>query len=147
MATRRDNPMGAVLTQGGTQKLFVFGGRTRNADGSVVDAVLASVEMYDPATNTWTSRASMPTARRSGVVGLIGGKAQVMGGERSSTASGTFAANEEYDPGTNSWRALASMLTPRHGAVAGTIAGVVYVAGGGPQTGSSFSAVNEAFRF
>jgi hypothetical protein len=147
MATRRDNPMSAVLTQGGAQKLFVFGGRTRNADGSVVADILASVEMYDPATNTWTPRAAMPTARRTGVVGTLNGKAQVMGGERSTTASGTFAANQEYDPATNSWRNLASMLTPRHGAVAGTIGGFVNVAGGGPNTGASYSAVNEAFGF
>jgi N-acetylneuraminic acid mutarotase/glucose/arabinose dehydrogenase len=147
MATRRDNPMSAVLTQGGSQKLFVFGGRTRNADGTVTTDILASVEMYDPATNTWTPRTAMPTARRTGVVGTLNGKAQVMGGERSTTASGTFAANEEYDPATDSWRSLASMLTPRHGAVAGTIGGFVYVAGGGPKTGAFYSAVNEAFSF
>jgi large repetitive protein len=79
------------------------------------------------------------------VVGTIGGRAQVMGGEGGGSAA--FAQNEEYDPMTDSWRLLRPMLTGRHGAVAGTIGGVVYVAGGGPQSGSSFTNVLEAFSF
>jgi hypothetical protein len=78
------------------------------------------------------------------VVGVAGGKAQVMGGERT-TSGGTFPANEQYDPATNTWTQLTPMTTGRHGAAAGTIAGVVYVAGGGTTGGSSYSTVNEAF--
>ena len=140
MATRRDNLGSAALGD----KLYVFGGRTRNADGSSPNGTLATVEMYDPATNTWVPRAPMPTGRRTMAIGTLGGRAQVMGGER--TADGlTFPQNEEYDPVTDSWRALTSMVTPRHGAVAGTHNGVVYVAGGGPIAGSAFTDVNEAF--
>jgi glucose/arabinose dehydrogenase/N-acetylneuraminic acid mutarotase len=142
MSTRRDNPGSAVL--GG--KLYVFGGRTRNADGTASPSRLATVEMYDPATNTWTARASMPTARRTMVVGTINGRAQVMGGERGSNNT-TFPQNEEYDPTTDTWRTLEPMVTPRHGAAGGTINGVVYVAGGGPTGGSSYTDVNEAFSF
>jgi large repetitive protein len=140
MTTRRDNPGSAVFNG----KLYIFGGRTRNADGSSINDTLASVEMYDPATNSWIARAAMPTGRRTMVVGTLNGRAQVMGGERT-PSGGTFAQNEEYDPTTNSWRSLAAMPTPRHGAAAGTINNVVYVVGGGPSGGSSFSAVNEAF--
>ena len=140
MGTRRDNPGSAVL--GG--KLYVFGGRTRNADGSTPSGMRATAEMYDPATNTWTPRASMPTGRRTMVVGVLNGRAQVMGGERTSTG-GTFPQNEEYDPLANAWRALTPMQTARHGAVGGTINGVVYVAGGGPTAGSSYTNLNEAF--
>ena len=140
MSTRRDNPGSAVL--GGN--LYIFGGRTRNADGSTVNGTLDTVEMYDPGTNTWTPRASMPTGRRTMVVGLLNGRAQVMGGEITS-GGGSFEQNEEYDPVTNAWRSLAPMSTPRHGAAGGTINGTVYVAGGGPSGGSSFTDVNEAF--
>jgi N-acetylneuraminic acid mutarotase len=142
MATRRDNLGTAVL--GG--KLYVFGGRTRNADGVTVNGTLASVEMFDPAVGSWASRAPMPTGRRTMAVGTLSGRAQVMGGERAADG-GTFPQNEEYDPVTNTWRPLASMPTPRHGAAAGTINGFVYVAGGGPLAGTSFSAVNEAFSY
>jgi len=140
MKTRRDNPGSATL--GG--KLYVFGGRTRNADGTTLNGTLASVERFNPATGTWAARAPMPTGRRTMVVGTLGGQAQVMGGEKTTTG-GTFAANEEYDPLADTWTKLTPMHTPRHGAVAGTINGVVYVAGGGPQGGTSFTNVNEAF--
>jgi N-acetylneuraminic acid mutarotase len=140
MSTRRDNPGSAVF--GG--KLYIFGGRIRNSDGTSVNDTLNTVEMYDPGTNTWTARASMPTGRRTMVVGTLNGRAQVMGGERTSTG-GTFPQNEEYDPTTNTWRTLTPMLTPRHGAAAGTINNIIYVAGGGPNGGSTFSTVNEAF--
>jgi N-acetylneuraminic acid mutarotase len=144
MSTRRDNPGVAAL--GG--RLYVFGGRTRNADGSVVNGALTSVEMYDPGTGTWSARAAMPTGRRTMVVGRIGtDRAQVVGGEGAATASGVAAANEEYDAATDTWRTLTPMATPRHGAAAGTISGVVYVAGGGSTSGSSFTNVLEAFAF
>ncbi|ACZ43662.1 Kelch repeat-containing protein [Thermobaculum terrenum ATCC BAA-798] len=142
MSTRRDNPGTATL--GG--KLYVFGGRTRNADGSTPANILASAEVYDPATNTWAAIAPMPTARRTMVTGILKGRIQVMGGEITSTG-GAFPQNEEYDPATNTWLTLTPMLTPRHGAVAGTINNTIYVAGGGPQGGAAFTNVNEAFAF
>jgi glucose/arabinose dehydrogenase len=142
MGTARDNPGSAVLDG----DFYVFGGRTRLANGSEVDGTLASVERFDPATGTWAARAPMPTGRRTMMVGTLRGRAQVMGGERTS-AGGTFPQNEEYDPTSDTWRALTPMQPGRHGAAAGTIAGVVYVVGGGPVAGASFSNVNEAFTF
>jgi hypothetical protein len=80
------------------------------------------------------------------VTGTLNGRAQVMGGEITSSG-GSFPQNEEYNPTTNTWSTLTAMPTPRHGAAAATIDGVVYVAGGGTTGGSSFSAVHEAFSF
>ncbi|HEX6206906.1 MAG TPA: kelch repeat-containing protein, partial [Actinomycetota bacterium] len=71
MGTRRDNP-GAALLDG---KLYVFGGRTRESNGTVLNGTLASVEMYDPGTGTWVSKAPMPTGRRTMVVGTLNGRA------------------------------------------------------------------------
>lgn len=142
MQTPRDNAGSAVLNG----KFYVFGGRTRDSSGSEIDGTLSSVEMFDPDTQTWTFRASMPTGRRVPVVGLLNGRAQVIGGERT-PSGGTFVANEEYDPLTDTWRSLAPMTVGRHGAAAGTIGGAVYVAFGGVTGGSSFSDINEAFSF
>lgn len=142
MTTRRDNP-GAAVFDG---KLYVFGGRTRNADGTTDNPTLASVEMLDPSTGAWLARAPMPTGRRTVVVGTLGGKAQVMGGEIRADG-GSFNNNEEYDPVTDTWRTLRTMQTGRHGAAAGTIGDTVYVVGGGPTGGLAFTAVNEAFSF
>ena len=136
MQMRRDNPGSAVFNN----KLYIFGGRTRNADGSTVDGALATVEIFDPATDTWTFGSSMPTGRRAMAVGTVSGRAQVMGGE-----DPVFSQNEEYDPATDSWRTLVPRSVPRHGAAAATIRGVVYTAGGTTVSGSSFSDANEAF--
>jgi glucose/arabinose dehydrogenase/N-acetylneuraminic acid mutarotase len=143
MGSRRDNAGSAVLDG----KLYVFGGSTRNSDGSYVDRTLDTVEAYDPGSDSWTGRAPMPTGRQSMIVGTLNGRAQVMGGEVNPSPPGVFAANEEYDPDTDSWRELHSMPTPRHGAAAGTIGDIVYVVGGGPESLTSFSGVNEAFSF
>jgi N-acetylneuraminic acid mutarotase len=142
LLVRRDNPGSAVLDG----KLYVFGGRTRNADGSAINATLASVEMYDPATDAWRPRASMPTGRRTMSVGTLGGRVQLMGGENAPDG-GAFSANEEYDPVSDSWRVLRTMPAPRHGAAAGTIGGVVYVTGGGPRAGTAFTASTDVFTF
>jgi glucose/arabinose dehydrogenase len=141
MSSRRDNAGSAVLDG----KLYVFGGRIRDSDGTTVDGALKTTEMYDPGTDTWVPRAPMLTGRRSVVVGELEHRAQVMGGENGTADA--LAENQEYDPVTDSWRTLTPMRTPRHGAAGGTIGSVVYVAGGGPHAGSSFSATNEAFAF
>ncbi len=142
MITRRDNAGSAVFDG----KFYVFGGRTRNADNTTIDGTLASAEMYDPVSDTWVPRAPMPTGRRTFVVGLLDGKAQIMGGE-ATELGGAFAENEEYDAATDTWRVLQKMDTPRHGAAGGTVGSTVYVAGGGLVAGSSFTDVTEAFGF
>jgi N-acetylneuraminic acid mutarotase len=142
LATARDNPGSAVL--GG--RLYVFGGRTRNANGSVPNGTLASTEMFDPAAGFWAPRAPMPTGRRTFAAVTLNGRALVLGGEATSTA-GAFPQNEEYDPVLDSWRTLAPMPTPRHGTAAAVIFDQVYVAGGGIVAGSSFSNILEIFSF
>ena len=115
------SPFDPVKAYAGTAalggKLYVFGGRTRNADGTVVTATLNTVEMYDPGVGSWSARTSMPTGRRTMAVGTLNGRAQVMGGE-ATAEGGTFPQNEEYDPATDTWRQLRQMMTPRHGTAA-----------------------------
>jgi N-acetylneuraminic acid mutarotase len=142
MAVPRDNPGSATLAG----RVYVFGGRTRLADGTEAVPTLSSVEAYDPATDTWTARAPMPTGRRTMFVGNLNDRAQLVGGERKPDGT-TFSQNEEYDPTTNTWRELTNMLTPRHGTAGGTIGNTLYVAGGGPTGGFSLTSVVEAFAF
>ena len=142
MTTRRDNPGAAALNG----KLYVFGGRTRNSDGSTTNGTLATAEMLDSAAGGWIARASMPTGRRTMVVGTLNGRAQVIGGEVTASG-GAFQSAEEYDPGNDTWRRLRSMPTARHGAVAGTIGNRVHVVGGGPTGGLAFTNAHESFAF
>ncbi|MEM9566964.1 MAG: kelch repeat-containing protein [Cyanobacteria bacterium P01_E01_bin.34] len=140
LQTRRDNPGSAVVDG----KIYVFGGRMRNADRSVVDATLQSLEIFDPLTGEWTYGADMPTGRRALSVGTLNDRIQAIGGEAGPDNS-AFREVEEYDPLTDTWRSLAPITTPRHGAAFGSIDDIIYVLMGGPQAGSAFTDAVEGF--
>jgi len=63
---------------------------------------------YDPATNVWTAKASLPDTGRGGGIScfVVGGKAYVVGGQ---VLSSGLKTNEvyEYNPATNVWTAKA----------------------------------------
>lgn len=135
--TKRGSPNAAAV--GG--KIYVIGGASMHP-GSKETAVhparphraLATNEVYDPKTNTWESRQSMPTARNHAAVGVVNNKIYIIGG-RIGAALITRASNtdivEEYDPATDQWGALkAPMPTPRSAVAWGTYKGKIYVAGG-----------------
>jgi hypothetical protein len=120
---------------------------TRLLDGRVLvtggdrgfDAVpraLASAELYDPATGTWTATGSMLTGRYRHTATLLpDGKVLVAGGNVSSNAQlGSrccLATAELYDPATGMWTATGSMLDARVGSTATLLVdGKVLVAGG-----------------
>jgi N-acetylneuraminic acid mutarotase len=96
-------------------------------------------EVYDPATDSWATRQTMPTARNHVFIGAVNNKIYVIGG-RVGNAFITRASNtgivEEYDPATDQWGALkASMLNPRSAGASGTYKGKIYVAGGEERSG------------
>jgi N-acetylneuraminic acid mutarotase len=91
---------GRVLVAGG------FG-----AVGAAVAATTASlntVEIYDPSTNTWTTKAAM-SAQRAGLTAtrLPSGKVLVAGGLSGATYSATA---EVYNPATNTWVATSNSI-------------------------------------
>jgi N-acetylneuraminic acid mutarotase len=122
-------------------KLYVIGGAsvhpgskdlgiTPGATGRAV----ATNEVYDPATNKWEARQTMPTARNHAYGGVVGGKIYVIGGRMGAAGIGAATNSdivEVYDPAVDSWGgAGARMPTPRSGGAWGTYAGRIYVAGG-----------------
>jgi N-acetylneuraminic acid mutarotase len=95
---------------------------------------LSTHEVFDPATNAWSTRAEMPTARNHAAAGVIDGRIFVIGGRIGSvfitTASNTDIV-EEYDPATDSWgRLRAPMPNPRSAVAWGVHGGRIYVVGG-----------------
>ena len=80
------------------------------------------VEVYNPGTNTWTSRAPMLTPRIRPTVFSAGGKVYTLGGDPAGT--GSLSIVEVYDPATNSWASLPAAPVPGVGhAVAVTARG------------------------
>jgi N-acetylneuraminic acid mutarotase len=107
------------------RRLYVIGGYTKSGL-SVWDPV-ATVHAYDPATDRWTERASMPTARGALSVTEHEGKLYAIGGyDRKANTS----AVEVYDPARNVWATGASLPTPRDHLATAMIAGKVYAIGG-----------------
>ena len=119
-------------------KVYASGGR-RNVD---FGQNLNANEEYDPATNTWTAKSPLPTARSGIAAAEVGGRIYVFGGEGS---EGTFDENEAYDPATDTWETLEPMPTARHGLGAAVVVRTIYVIGGGETPGLSVSGANEAF--
>lgn len=106
--------MRAVVIDG---KFYVAGGF--NTSG----AQLNSLEAYDPATNAWTSLASMPVGMDHHMMAAHGGKLYIL----------KYASIHVYDPANNTWseRPDSSGLSRSDG-TAVAFGDHIYVIGGGP---------------
>jgi N-acetylneuraminic acid mutarotase len=102
-------------------------------------------ERYDPATNTWTSLAPMPTPRAgTAVVAGADGKIYVIGGW--TTGSDSLSTVEVYDLATNSWSSRPNAPVPANGMATATAAnGDIYLFGGYP--GCCFNYLANVYRY
>ena len=122
-------------------KIYVIGGAT-TMEGSKDPfftafgpaKVLATNEVYDPATNKWESRNPMSVPRNHAFSGVVNGKIYVIGGRTGHgfilSATNTDVV-EAYDPASNTWSMPKErMPTARSGGASGTDGRRIYVAGG-----------------
>jgi N-acetylneuraminic acid mutarotase len=89
---------------------------------------LATVECYDPITDTWSTLADMPTPRYGLAAGVVNGKIYAIGGN--SNDSIELNVTEEYNPDTNAWVTKAPMPTSRDGLAAAVVNNRIYAIGG-----------------
>jgi N-acetylneuraminic acid mutarotase len=122
-------------------KIYVIGGAT-TMDGDKAPfftafgpaKVLATNDVYDPATNKWESRNPMSVPRNHAFSGVVNGKIYVIGGRTGHgfilSATNTDVV-EAYDPASNAWSMPKErMPTARSGGASGTDGRIIYVAGG-----------------
>jgi len=105
----------------------------------------ATVEEYDPITNTWTDRAPLFIPRANHTASLLAnGQVFVTGGWSGPSGASlgpfeTVSSSEIYEPATNTWRPTAPMRFARYEHTATVLgSGNVLVAGGpacSPETG------------
>ena len=91
--------------------------------------VEASLEQYDPLTDSWSQRADMPTARIELAAAGAQGKLFAMGGYPNIDPV-DFGVVEAYDPELDLWTTVAPMPTPRRGLAAVEVDGKIYAIGG-----------------
>jgi hypothetical protein len=119
------NSLGAAVVNG---KIYAIGGNAENGK-------VGTNEEYDPRTDTWRYKKSMPTARADFATAVYDNKIYCIDGsigithEHGQTLTG---ANEVYDPATDTWETKVPSPTPRENVQAEVVNGKIYVTGGIP---------------
>ncbi len=145
--------VGAPATLLASGEVLITGGATSNITIVSGTTSVASVDLYNPMTNSFAPAASLPTmntAREFPTATLLSnGKVLIAGGTNVNLSDPTnpvltvLASVEIYDPTTNSFAPAASlptMNTGRSGATATLLPnGKVLIAGGGENAGNIFS--------
>jgi N-acetylneuraminic acid mutarotase len=121
----------AVAVVNGT--LYAIGGApcTQSSLSGSCASYATIVEAYDPATDTWTTKAPMPTPRWMLGATVVDGVIYAVGGQVPGDPSqAPLSTVEAYDPATDTWSAKAPTPTPHASLGVGTLNGLVYAVGG-----------------
>ncbi|PYK39557.1 MAG: hypothetical protein DME60_09605 [Verrucomicrobia bacterium] len=116
--------------------LYAVGGITGNIPSCNNGYVVGTLQAYNPATDMWTTKAPMPTARSEVTVGVVNGILYAVGGNNPPVST-----VEAYDPASDTWTTKAHMPTPRYAAGGGVVNGILYVAGGSNGTTGALTTV------
>ncbi|MBM3235253.1 hypothetical protein FJZ31_03030 [Candidatus Poribacteria bacterium] len=141
-------PRGAHSASVVDGKVYVIGGGGALSDGAMESFLdfppLSTVEVYDPATDTWAKKADMPTARGALSTSVVNGRIYAIGGvttTKPTTTISTLSTVEEYDPTTDTWTKKADIPIPRQGLSTSVVNGKIYAIGG--SAGGVVSTVEE----
>ena len=116
-------------------KVFAIGGAVEKFG----ERAIATVEMYDPKTDTWERKADMPTARAGAATWVVDGKIYAIGGAKTQKYQvGPGWGNrhqllptiEMYDPVTDTWTPKADMPVARSSNSTCIVDGKIYIIGG-----------------
>jgi N-acetylneuraminic acid mutarotase len=107
-------------------KIYAIGGQR---EGGGFSGVFSTVEMYVPATDTWTKKADAPLPRKVHSASVLKDIIYVFGGR---TAIGGLPESFlfQYDPATDTWAAREDMPYRVANAPASTVDGRIYLIGG-----------------
>jgi N-acetylneuraminic acid mutarotase len=131
----------------GNGKVLVAGGSNAIIGSCNCTTFIAAAELYDPTANSWTTTASLLTARYAHTATvLLNGKVLVAGGfggtpNTLQNVGAALASAELYDPTAGTWSPAAPMNTARTSHTATLLSsGRVLVVGGGGATTTTATA-------
>jgi N-acetylneuraminic acid mutarotase len=138
--------LGVAVVDG---KIFAIGGDNGSISGNLFTGtersihVVSTNEAYDPATDEWTTKTSMPTARANFGTATYQNKIYCIGGYDANYTD--LSVNEVYDISTNTWCTKAVMPSPAHFVQANTVGNKIYVIGGTLSMGPVRTNVNYVY--
>ncbi len=112
-------------------KVFVLGGAKE-------EAIVATVEAYDPAADAWEARASIPFPVLEPGIAVMDGRIFVVGGQ--SDKAEALADVLVYDPDEDQWNKAPALPRPTQFAGVAALAGSLYIVGGCNTAFKPFSA-------
>jgi RNA polymerase sigma factor (sigma-70 family) len=143
---------GACVIDG---RIYVSGGSPERVQGQVWPC-MPTVEIYNPATDTWTQGADLPWGRYCHSASAVDGKMYIIGGADYETAKlfmegkieldeaeELFSTVDVYNPGTDTWTTAADFPFGRSQHSAEVVDGKIYTIGGWRDAHASFSRVDE----
>jgi len=106
-------------------KIYAIGGYVGGHSGT------ASVEEYDPVTDTWNQKAPISNAVWGLRAAVVNGKIYVFGGANNPGGNSThFSTVEEYDPAANRWTLKSPMSEAKYNMAIAVFDDKIYIIGG-----------------
>jgi N-acetylneuraminic acid mutarotase len=117
-------------------KIYVIGGTIGPGIAWGESLLTGATEVYDPKTDTWTTKTSMPTRRQGLEANVVSDKIYLIGGVRyvGGLLHLEYDENEVYDPATDSWTTKKPLPTAVWGYSSAVVDDKIYLMGGGNLT-------------
>lgn len=110
-------------------KIYVIGGSIGWDQDNEEPIHCSTNEFYDPLTDTWETKTSMPTSRSELDANVVNGKIYLIGGRTGGQYS-TVSLNEVYDPVTNLWTTKEPIPYPVVQYASAVVNNKIYIIGG-----------------
>lgn len=142
MATARDNHTATLLPNG---NVLVAGGSTATAGiFGLTTVVLASVEIFNSSTGTFSVTGNMLTAREGATATLLSNGTVLLTGGKN-LAGTPISSAEIYDPITGAFTSTGSMITAHVGHTATLLGNGKVLVSGGYDAGHFYSYISEIY--
>jgi len=109
-------------------KIYTIGGDGGNWEAG--ETLTKVNEVYDPLTDTWETRTSMPTKRLGLSASVVDDKIYLIGGRMGEPTYAEVSATEVYDPSTDTWTTIEPIPTPVSYHTSAVVDNKIYIIGG-----------------